>query len=167
MAPESYTLNYEHIGMLLMVVERFNGPDLVNVAELLENFSSLDTLIGIPLKPDLVPQLVMAQDLPIDTATALFSALALGAVLSGETYYGRFCFDVSTTLSNRGVSLPSFDLCLAYFLYHWYLLRAGTSTQARKTVAQTVQTCRDLALHKASCGVRGFHLYLLVYLTDQ
>jgi hypothetical protein len=160
-------LDYEHIGKLLLVIERFNGPDLVNAAELLEKFSSLDTLIGIPLKPDLVPQLFMVQDLPLDTATALFSALALGAILSGETDYGRFCYDASTALASRCVGFPSFDLCLAYFLNHWYVLRAGTSNHARTIVAQTVQTYHDLSLHNGSCGVRGLHLYLFVYWSDQ
>jgi hypothetical protein len=136
-------------------------------AELRQRFNSLDTLVGIPLKSDFVPDLVIAQDLSLDAATIIFSALALGAVRSGETNYGRFCFGASTALAKRCVGPSSFDLCLAYFLQHQYVIHAGTLNHARTIVAQTVQACHDLALQNGTCGVRGIHFYLMVYMTDQ
>lgn len=124
-------------------------------------------VVDTPLDHSQFTDRVLKKDIPCDVLCLLFSALALGAALSGEAEYGRFCFHVSTALAERFVGSPSLDLCLSYFLQHGYVLRAGSSTHARALVAQTVQACHDLALPYASHSVRGLHLYLLVYMADQ
>jgi hypothetical protein len=163
----TFILEYEHIKKLLVASEYLNGAEFIDSNDLLKRARTIDALIGIPLQTDLVPDLIMAQDLPLDSATLLFSVLAVGAVLCGEYQYGRFCFEVATKLARRFIGPPSFDVCLAYFLQHGYVLHTGSSTHARTMVAQTVQACHDLALHNASHGVEGLHLYLLVYMADQ
>lgn len=163
----SVLLDLELINMLLAAFERFNRADLVDPDELLTAGRSILPLFNEPLEASQFTDLAAKQDLPLDALSSFFSALALGAVLSRESKSGRFCFNVSTTLAERYTGSPSLNLCLAYFLQHSFVLRAGTSTHARALIAQTVQACHDVRLHHASHGVRGLHLYLLVYMADQ
>ena len=124
-------------------------------------------LVNLPFEVDDLPDLLASHNLAFDATSLFFSALAVGALLSGQRHQAYNFFTMSTVAAERFVESPSYDLCLAYFLHHSYVVRAGTSTRARAMVAQCVQACHDLKLHHASYGVQGLHLYLLVYMADQ
>lgn len=162
-------LEAAYIGTLLRAFHGLMGWQGAKLADInalhMRASSDLTHLSGISLST--IAAIATAQPAPVDFIALLFVCMALGSVATGALGHARVYFDISTEAVRYFVGRSTLELCLACYLQHVFALRAETSNYARGFIVQAIHHANDLRLGENAHGVRGLHLYLIIYLADQ